>query len=103
MYLLNFRFTDFWDKFRCKTSNISRADYDATSMIKIRCHPYNIEFQYLQDIKFVPSKHVLETIRFLAPICKPGKTLHTEVVDFKTYDENNVEKDYTMRIPVSCR
>ena len=59
-------------------------------------------FKYMQEIKFVPSKHTLDTIQFLAPICKTGKILHTEVVDFKIY-ENKVEKDYTMRIPVSCR
>ena len=56
----------------------------------------------MQEIKFIPSKHILDRIQFLAPICKADKVLHTEVVDFKIY-ENNVGKDYTMRIPVSCR
>ena len=71
-------------------------------MIRIRCRPRKIGFKYLQDIEFNPSKNILDRIQFLAPICKTGKILHTEVVDFGIY-KNNVGKDYTMRIPVSCR
>ena len=72
-------------------------------MIRVRCHPRTIGLKYLQDIKLKLSKSKFNTIKFLAPVCKAGKTLHTEVVDFKIYDKNDIEKDYTMRIPVSCR
>ena len=98
-----FRFTEFWDKFKCKTHHITRTDYDATSMIRIRCYPnYRRGFKYLQEIKFIPSKSNLDRIMFLAPICKEDKRLHTEVVEFKIY-ENNKVTDYIMRIPISCR
>jgi len=96
------RFTEFLDKFHCKTHNHRFADYDATSMIRIRCRPRNIGFKYLEEIEFKPGKNILDRIMFSAPICKKDKVLYTEDVDFKIY-ENNVGKDYTMRIPVSCR
>ena len=84
------------DKFHCKTYNLRYADYDAKSLIKIRCHPNRMGFKYMQEIKFIPSKHILDLIKFLSTTCKEGKMLHTEGVDFKIY-ENNVGKDYTMR------
>jgi len=96
------RFTEFLDKFNCKTYSRRYADYDATSMIKIRCRPRNIGFKYLHEIKFNPGKSKLDTIVFLAPICKKDKVLYTKDLDFKIY-ENNKETDYRMRIPVSCR
>jgi len=96
------RFTEFWDKFNCKTYSLRYADYDATSMIRIRCRPRNIRFKYLEEIKFIPDKNILDGIMFLAPICKEDKVLYTQDVDFKIY-ENNVGKNYRMRIPVSCR
>ena len=102
LIFLTFRFTDFWDKFHCKTHNISRTDYDAKSMIKISCHPNrNLGFKYLEEIKFKPGKSILDMIKFLAPICKEDKVLRTEVVSFRVY-KNKKEVDYIMRIPVSC-
>merc|ERR1712002_1236826 len=40
------KFTEFWDKFHCKSYSRRYADYDALSMMRIRCRPRNIGFKY---------------------------------------------------------
>ena len=51
----------------------------------LKCHPTKIGLKYLQEIKFNLSKHLMDTIQFLALICKEGKMLHTEGVYLQTY------------------
>ena len=93
-------------KFHCEIKGQRKyVDYDATSFVKLSCQPSKVEgigFKYNYEIKFIPEQSKYYHIIFRVPICKTNKTLTTEVVDFKIY-ENNKEVDYTMRIPVGCK
>ena len=101
-----FRFADFMKKNYCEIKGQHKyVDYDATSFVKLSCQPSKAEgigFKYNYEIKFIPEQSKYYHIIFRVPICKTNKTLTTEVVDFKIY-ENNKEVDYTMRIPVGCK